>query len=248
MKQHTIINTLAALGVIAGLSSCTTISGSTQSDPRKDATLTAMSAKIAAAKTIRVTATHKMDPALGVGSRLENGPLEITLKRPSKFYAIQRAQTETREIAYDGKTLCLMHPGLKHHAIKVVPAASVDAFGDRVNEQFGFRPPMTELLSSDVLGQLLLNVDSTTVSGVERLGGKKCKRLHFVQKGMTGDVWVGVEDNLPLRYRLTFPDIAGSPTWDIKFSNWELNGAIDESLFAKRPASDSSQLQMLKSK
>lgn len=244
--QH-ILNSILALMVAAGFSSCTTTSSSTTMDPKADPTLTAMSGKIAQAKTIRVTATHKIDAALGVGSKLEDGPIEITVKRPNKFYSIQLAQAETREIAFDGKMLCVMHPTLKHHAIKPMSASSVEQFADRVEAQFGFRPPVAELVSGDVLGQLLLHVTSTTVSGVERLDGTKCKRLHFEQPGMSGDVWVGVESNLPVRYRMAFPEVKGKPVWDIRLSKWELDGSVDESLFSKRPAADSSQVQLIKS-
>jgi hypothetical protein len=109
MKQPSIHKCLIALGVAAGLSSCTTTSSISNSNPKSDATLISMSAKISQAQTIRVTATHKVDPALGVGSKLENGPVEITVKRPNQFYSIQQAGAETREIVFDGKTLCMIH-------------------------------------------------------------------------------------------------------------------------------------------
>jgi hypothetical protein len=83
---------------------------------------------------------------------------------------------------------------------------------------------------------------------VERFSGTKCKRLRFEQPGMTGDVWVGLDDNLPLRYRMTFTEISGNPVWDIMLSKWELNGTVDENLFSKRPAADSSPVQLLKSR
>jgi len=85
------------------------------------------------------------------------------------------------------------------------------------------------------------------VTGTEWVGWTPCERLHFEQDGMTGDLWVGKKDRLPRRYRLTFTDFEGDPTWNIRFSKWELNMPVDESLFAKRPAADSSRVKMLKS-
>ena len=248
-QAHPLLKSIIALGVAAGFSSCsTTTTSSVQSDPKQDATLQAMSGKIGQAKTIRVTATHKIHPALNVGSGLDRAPVEITVKRPNQFYSIQQAGAETREISFDGKTLRLMHPTLKHHATKSLSASSVEEFGDRVEAKFGFRPPVAELVSSNVLAQLLRDVTTATVSGVERLEGTKCKRLHFEQPGMTGDVWVSVESNLPIRYQMHFPDVAGNAAWDIRLSKWELDGAVDEHLFTKRPAADSSEVQLLKSK
>ncbi|MDB6135276.1 MAG: hypothetical protein JWM59_3519 [Verrucomicrobiales bacterium] len=208
----------------------------------------AVADKVGSAQTIRLTARHHLDPALGVGVKIENGPLEITVKRPNQFYTIQPAGAETRELAFDGKTLCLMHPQLKHHALEPLKAGSIDQFADRVDERFGFRPPIAELLSKDVAAQLFLYVTSARVTGKESVGWTRCERLHFEQPGMTGDLWVGVKDKLPRRYLLTFTDIAGMPTWDIRLTKWELNVPVDERLFAKRPAADSQKIRMLKSR
>lgn len=208
----------------------------------------AMSDKIAAAQTIRLTAKHQIDPALGVGSKIEKGPLQITVKRPNRFYAIQPAGEETREIAFDGTTLCLMRPHLKHHALDPLKAVSIEQFADRVDERFGFRPPVAELLASDAAAQLFLNVTSARVVGTERVGWTSCKHLRFEQDGMISDLWVGAKDNLPRRYLLTFTSMSGNPKWDIRLSKWELNVPVNDGLFSKRPAADSQKVQMLQSR
>ncbi|WP_240772777.1 DUF2092 domain-containing protein [Phragmitibacter flavus] len=195
-----------------------------------------------------MTAKHQLDPALGVGAGHEKGPMQITVKRPNQFYAIQQAGEETREIAFDGTTLCLMHPELKHHAMEPLKAGSIEQFADRVDERFGFRPPVAELLAGDAATQLFLNVTSARVIGTERVGWTRCQRLQFKQEGIVGDLWVGAKDKLPRRYRLTFTGVSGSPVWDIRFSKWELNGSVDETLFTKRPAKDSIKVTMLKSR
>ncbi len=208
----------------------------------------AVTAKLGSAQTIRLTAKHKLDLALGVNAGHETAPMEITVKRPNQFYSIQRAGADTQELAFNGTSLCLMHPQLKHHAIQLLKAGSIEEFADRVDDRFGFRPPIAELLAHDAATQLFLNVTSARVMGIERVGWTSCERLHFEQEGMTGDLWVGVKDRLPRRYLLTFTDIKGSPQWDIRLSKWVLNEPVDESLFSKRPPSDSTQIQMLKSR
>lgn len=202
---------------------------------------------IGAATTIRLSARHTIDPALGVGSRLENGPLQITVQRPNRFYVIQPAGDATREIAFDGTSICLIQPQLQLHALEPLKAASIEQFADRMDERFGFRPPVAELLAGDVSAQLLREVTSAKVLGTERVGWTRCQRLHFEQPGMTGDVWIGEKDKLPRRYLLTFTGIKGRPTWDIRLSKWALNGPVDETLFSKRPAAGSQRVKMLKS-
>jgi hypothetical protein len=116
-----------------------------------------------------------------------------------------------------------------------------------VDERFGFRPPVAELLANDMAAQLFRDVTSARVVGTEMVGWTPCERLHFEQPGMTGDLWVGVKDKLPRRYLLTFTDIKGNPTRDIRLNNWKLNVPVEGSLFVKRPSADSQRLQMFKS-
>lgn len=200
------------------------------------------------AKTIRLTARHKMDPRLGVGAQFEKGPMEIIVKRPHHFYAIQRAGNETREIAYDGWHLCLLYPELRHHALEPLRADSIDQFADKVDERFGFRPPVAELLSGRMANQIFRHVTTAKVMGDELVGWTRCQRLRFEQEGMTGDLWIARKDRLPRRYRLTFTLIEGHPTWDIHLQKWELNAPVDEALFSKRPADESHRAPLLKSR
>jgi hypothetical protein len=237
-----------ALAVTLASTHFGTTSAKAEIDPAARELAKAVATKLGSAQTIRLTAKHQLDPQLGVGAKIEKGPIEITVLRPNRFYAIQPAGEQTREIAYDGATLCLMHPQLKHHALAPLKAGSIEQFADRVDERFGFRPPVAELLAKDLPGQLFLHVTSAKVMGTESVGWTRCERLRFEQPGMTGDLWVGVKDKLPRRYLLTFTGIQGSPKWDIRLSKWELNTPVDPRLFAKQPAADSHQIPMLKSR
>jgi len=220
--------------------------GKAEIEPDAKALVESVATKLQSAKTLRVTAKHKLAEPIGVGSKLDKGPLLVTVKRPNLFYVMQSAKEETREMAYDGKEICIMHPKLKHHALEPLKADTIEQFADQMEKQFGFRPPLAELLSEDMATQLFKHVTSAKVVGNERVGWTRCKHLHFVQEGMTGDLWVGIKDTLPRRYMLTFTNITGNPTWDIRLSKWELDKPVDDSLFTKRPASDSTQVKMLK--
>lgn len=234
------------LGALCAALACLAIPAQAGIEPGARALAEAVAAKLQAAKTLRLTAKHTIDPALAVGSKLDKGPLEITVKRPNQFHVLQNAGDETRELAFDGKTVCVMHPQLKHHAIEPLKADTIEQFADQVAARFGFRPPVAELLSEDMVAQLLLHVSSAKVAGSGWVGLTPCTRLHFEQDGMTGDLWVGKKDNLPRRYLLTYTDVPGRPTWDIRLSKWELDIAVNEALFTKRPAADSSRVKMLR--
>jgi hypothetical protein len=207
----------------------------------------AVTAKIGAAQTIRLHASHVIQPAPGLGAKVETGRIEISVQRPNKFYALQPSGDQTIEIAFDGSTLCVMHPQMKNHAIERLKAASIEQFADAVDQRFGFRPPVTELLAKDVSSQLFVNATSARVTGKGWVGLTQCDRLRIEQPGMTADLWIGIKDKLPRRMLLTFQSKQGQSTWDIRLSRWELDAPVDASLFSKRPAADSMKIKMLKS-
>lgn len=224
------------------------ISAKADISPEAMALAKAVAAKLAPAKTLQLTATHKLDASLGMSAKLNKGALNITVKRPNNCYVLQPAGNETRELAYDGKTLSLLQPQLKLHSLEALKADSIEQFADAMDERFGFRPPVAELLAADLPGQLFANATSARVTGKEWVGWTRCERLHIEQDGLTGDLWIGAKDKLPHRMLLTFTSAKGQPTWDIRLSNWKLNGKIDETLFTKRAASDSQLTPMLKSR
>lgn len=238
--------------VIAGCASGPKPADSAAAGPKMEPAalelLKSVSAKLGAARTIQVDADHKLDPALGLGTRIDRGRIELAVQRPNKFYAIHPAGAETVEIAYDGSSLCVMHPGPKHHALETLAAKSIEQFSQLVDERFGFRPPVADLLASDMSAELLIDVTSARLLGSERVGWTRCEHLRLDQEGMTTDLWVGIEDKLPRRLLTTVTDMPGHPTWDIRFSKWKLNEPLDESRFSKRPAPGSQKVQMLKSK
>ncbi|MBL9145140.1 MAG: DUF2092 domain-containing protein [Verrucomicrobiaceae bacterium] len=224
------------------------ISAKADISPEAIALAKTVSAKLAPAKTIQLTASHKVDPELSASAKLGKGALNITVKRPNQCYVLQPAGAETRELAYDGKTLSLIQPELKLHSLEALKANTIEQFADAMDERFGFRPPVAELLSSDLPGQLFVNATSASVTGKEWVGWTRCERLHIEQDGLSGDLWVSVKDKLPRRLLLTFTGIKSQPKWDIRFTNWKFDSAIDESLFGKRAAADSQLTPMLKSR
>lgn len=204
--------------------------------------------KLASASTLRLTAKHKLDPRLGVGAGHEKGPIELTVQRPNRFHAVQHAGAETRVLATNGTSFVLLHPELKHHAVAKLPTKSLDDFADLVDQRFGFRPPLAELISANFVDQLFSHVSSAKVTGTGFVGFTRCDKLEFVQDGMKGELWVARKDQLPRRYRLTFTDQPGHPTWDIRLTQWELNPAVSPQLFSPQPAADSQAAPMLRSR
>ena len=87
-------------------------------DPAALALLNSVSTKPCGPRTIQLESTHKLDPAFGPGVKAVSGPIDLSVKRPNHYYAIQPSGNETSEIAYDGSELCVVYPAAKHYALE----------------------------------------------------------------------------------------------------------------------------------
>lgn len=217
-------------------------------EPAAAALVKSVATKLEAATTVALQARHTLHPSLGSGNNLDKGPIAITMARPNKFHAVQPAGRETREIAYDGSTFIVMSPQLGHHATAKLPAKSMDELASMLDKQFGFRPPVAELLSENLPATLFSDATSAKVLGVESIGWKRYEHVQIVQKGMITDIWIGSKDKLPHRLLYTYTDLPGNPTWDIGLTKWKLNAPVDTAAFSKKPAADSMPVQMLKAR
>lgn len=241
------LGALVISGCASGSKSGSSADAKQKMDPAALALLNASSAKLGAAKTLKVSAEHLLDPKLGLGLAIDQGRIELAVKRPNHFYNIHPVGAETREIAYNGHQLCVMHPGEKNYALESLEAKNIEEFALQMDAQYGFRPPLAELVASDMAAELLIDVTSAQLLKKERVGGVECEHIRLDQEGMITDVWLGVSDKLPYRLLTTITDMPGNPKWDFRLSKWQLNIPLDESLFSKRPASDSVKVQMLPS-
>jgi hypothetical protein len=226
----------------------TTISATTAPatiDPAAEGVLRATEAKLAAARTVQLTAKHKMSPSIAIGT-LDKAPLAITVERPNRFYASQGPVGKGKEIAYDGTTLRLIQPAELLHAEGTVKSSTISGFADAVDAKFGFRPPVAELLSADLLAQMARDATSVRLVGKTRVGWTSCHLIRVEQPGQITELWIGAKDQLPRRYRITFTDLKDQPSWDTRFSKWVLGAPVDTSLFTKAPAAGSMKVQMLK--
>lgn len=232
--------------VLALMAAASVLPAAAQIDPAARTLAEAAARKLEAARTIRLEASHRIDPALGVGAPTENGKVVVTIRRPNLFHAVLEAGDETREVIYDGREICVMHPALGHHAIEPLPAASIEQFADRLEKAFGFRPPLADMLANDLVAHLFVDVEAAQVAGTGRVGWTRCDRLHLAHDGMIADLWIGRRDKLPRRLLLTYTDLPDAPTWDIRFKKWKLDPEVDDALFRRRPAPDSQRVKMIK--
>ena len=117
--------------------------------PDADKILREASSTLAAARQFSFKAHRYMDAALLVGRDLaEDAQIEITVQRPDKVLADAKSQEGERRMYADGKNFSLVDARMNLYATVPMPT-SLDGLVDKMDEKYGFTPPLAEFVLSN---------------------------------------------------------------------------------------------------
>src|SRR5580765_6708146 len=217
----------------------------TASSNDPDQLLRQMSEKLAQAKKLTFKVDRKLDATLVEGSNIaENAQIEISVSRPGKFQAKSDSKDNVRQVFFDGQNLSIYDETMKLYATVPV-AGTIDEAVAKIDEKYGFTPPLAEFILSDPYAALDNQIKSKAYKGKENIAGVDCHHLSLVGDVADSELWIGVADLLPRKLVATFKDREGNPKLQADFSNWNLAPTLDDKLFAFVPPPDAEKIDMV---
>jgi hypothetical protein len=215
----------------------------TTSDPGQ--LLRQMSEKLAQAQKISFKVDRKLDAALVEGRNIpENAQIEISVSRPDKFLVKSDSPDTARQFVFDGQNLSIYDETMNLYATVPVPGA-IDEVMAKINEKYGFTPPLAEFILSDPYRALSPRIMSQAYKGKETVGGVECHHLSFGGEMVDSELWIGVADMLPRKLVATFKDFEGDPQLQADFSDWNLAATPDEKFFSFVAPQDAEKVEMV---
>ena len=204
-----------------------------------------MSDKLAQSKNFSFKVDRKMDAALIGGRNFpEDAQIEIYVSRPGKFLAKSKSNDSARQLIFDGQNLSVYDQTMKLYSTVPVPG-TIDETVAKINEQYGFTPPLAEFILSDPYKALSPRIKSSSYKGKETVDGVECNHLSFGGEVADSELWIGVADSLPRKLVATFKDRDGSPQLQAEFSDWNLAATTADSFFTFAPPADSASIEMI---
>ncbi len=246
-ERFPVVSLLAALALLA-LGGC----GRAVEQPATGATpisaelvLREMSQTLAKSRGLAFKATRHLDAALVEGREVpESAQIEVAVSRPNKLTAKSTSGEEVRRFYADGQNVSLFDEGMKLYA--TVPfSGTIDEMAARLDDRYGFTPPLVEFALNDPFTKLSRQTQSSTYHGMEALDGVNCHRVTLTGEHADADLWVGANDHLPRRLVATFKNREGSPQLRADFSEWNLAAKLDDRSFAFTPPADAEKIEML---
>jgi hypothetical protein len=215
----------------------------TTNDPSQ--LLQQMSEKLAQAQKLSFRVDRKLDAALVEGRNVpEDAQIEISVARPDKFLVKSDSPDSARQFVFDGQNLSIYDGKMNLYATVPIPG-TIDEVTAKINEQYGFTPPLAEFILSDPYRALSPRIMSQAYKGKETVGGVECHHLSFGGQMIDSELWIGVADVLPRKLVATFKDYEGDPQLQADFSNWNLAATPGDKFFTFVAPQDAEKVEMV---
>jgi hypothetical protein len=210
-----------------------------------DQLLRQMSEKLAQARKFSFKVDRKLDAALVEGRNIpESAQIEISVSRPNEFLAKSVSQDTERQFVFDGQNLSVYDATMKLYAT-VPETGTIDEVVAKIDEKYGFTPPLAEFILGNPYGALSSQIRSKAYQGKETVGGVECHHLSLGGEVADSELWIGVADLLPRKLVATFKDREGGPQLQADFSDWNLAATLDDKFFTFVAPQDAESVEMV---
>jgi hypothetical protein len=210
-----------------------------------DQLLRQMSDHLGRAKTLSFKVNRILDPALTEGRDVaDNAQIEISVSRPGKFLAKSVSKDDVRQLFFDGQNVSIYDESMKLYSTVPV-AGTIDQAVAKIDETYGFTPPLAEFILSNPYQALSGHINNKSYKGKESVAGVECHHLTLSGEEADSDLWIGTADLLPRKLVATFRNREGNPKLQAEFSSWNLTPTIDEKMFAFVAPKDAEKIEMV---
>ena len=212
-------------------------------EPRAMELLKAMSAKLAAAKTMSFTATvgyeypSKLGPPIVYTTRYD-----VTMQRPDKLRIIMPGDGPASEFYYDGKAMIAYAPAENLAAVADAPP-TIDDTLEAAYKNAGIYFPFTDLIVANPYKDMARGLDLAYYIGQSKvIDGITTDMVAYIDNGVFIQLWIGAEDKLPHRVHAVFLNDPERLRHDLQLSNWRLDGEVAADAFAPASAGSAKRI------
>ncbi len=213
-------------------------------EPKAIDLLKAMSARLAAARTMSFTAIATYESPARTGEPLAyTTTSQVTLQRPDRLRVLTPGDGPPSEFYYDGKAMMAYSPEANLVAVSAAPP-TIDAMLKAAFQSAAIYFPFTDVIVTDPYKDIAEGLKIAFVVGQSKVvGGTTTDVIVLVNDNLQAQVWIGAADRLPRMVRATFFNEPGHYRHVVEFTNWHLDGAVPSGTFASARAAKAPHMQ-----
>lgn len=213
-------------------------------DPEAMAAMDRMSTALQALQFFSVKSEATTEVVLEKGQKIQfSGHVDLKVKRPNAFRVATEADTQTREMYYDGKTFTIFAPRLGYYAAFDAPA-TIGQTLDKARTEYALEVPLADLFIWGTDQTIRARVKEAMVIRPERIDSRTCMHYAFRQEKVDWQVWIDQgEKPLPCKIVITSTEDASQPQY-IAVLNWDLTTPVDPATIAFAPPADAKKISI----
>jgi hypothetical protein len=170
---------------------------------------------------------------------------DIFLKAPNKVLVQRWGDKGKKNVYYDGATLTYYSIDNKQYATAPAPATIMDMI-DEFHDKYGIDFPAADVFYADFVDQLLDISNTLAYLGVTNVNDKECFHIAGATDSLTYQIWVTKDGTfLPVKIGIVYLMKPGTPQYEAMYSAWELNPAIEDSMFDFIPPPDVKKIKLI---
>jgi hypothetical protein len=199
--------------------------------------LQAMSARLAAAKSLSFTAVAGYEYPSRLGPPIVYSVrYDVTLQRPNQLRIVVPGDGPATEFTYDGKEMVAFAPAENLVAVSAAPPTLEGAL-KQAFERAAIYFPFTDLLLPDPYAAISPGAIQAFVVGPSTVvGGVKTDMVVWASNDVFMQIWIGADDKLPRRIRAQFSADPKRLRHELELSNWQLDAALPADAFSTAKA------------
>ena len=200
--------------------------------------LKAMSARLAAAKSMRFTTIDTFESPARNGQPLYYSTISnVTMQRnPDRLRIITPGDGPPTEFYYDGKRMVAYDPAVNLVAIDDAPP-TLDAMAKAAFDKAAIYWPFIDLLVADPYKDMAEGLKSAFVVGESQVvGGVPTTMVAIANDNVQMQIWIGAKDGLPRMVRGSFPKDPNKRRFETQLSNWSLGRPVEAGAFTSAKA------------
>lgn len=214
-----------------------------QLEPKAVDLLKAMSATLAAAKTLSFTSVATYESPARTGQPLAYMvKSEVALERPDKLRVLTLGDGPRSEFYYDGKTVMAYTPSADLVAVAQAPA-TIDETLKAAYDFAAIYFPFTDVIVADPWRDLEPSLLLAFYMGQSEVVGDTTTDIVVIASDTVQvQIWIGAEDHLPRRIRATYFQERGNYRHNAELSDWKLDPKLAAGTFTSERAAKAKRI------
>ena len=183
------------------------------------------------------------DPDFGLVKKITNS--EVYMVGPDKMVVNFFGAGGHSQCWYNGQQVAFYDYDENNYGVVDAPSTII-AMIDSIHEHYNVDFPAADFIYPAFTDDLLESSDRLAYVGSVTINGKECFQLIATNKSYSTQIWISNDAyNLPIRYVINYFAQAGSPQYEVTFSDWQLNPDMPTSMFEFLPPPGANQVRMM---